>query len=40
MVKTLSAFLKDSGVSWEKDVMNGENYVFEFPVKLLKVQPV
>lgn len=32
----ISAFLKDSGVSWEKDVMNGENYVFDFPVKAPK----
>ena len=32
----ISAFLKDSGVSWEKDVMNTENYVFDFPVKAPK----
>jgi len=29
----ISAFLKDSGVPWEKDVMNNENYVFSFPIK-------
>ena len=29
----ISDFLKDSGVPWEKDVMNNENYVFSFPVK-------
>ena len=32
----ITNFLKDSGVSWEKDVMNGENYVFSFPVKAPK----
>jgi ribonucleoside-diphosphate reductase alpha chain len=29
----ISAFLKDAGVPWEKDVMNNENYVFSFPMK-------
>lgn len=29
----ISAFLKDAGVPWEKDVMNNENYVFSFPIK-------
>ena len=29
----ISAFLKDAGVPWEKDVMNEENYVFSFPIK-------
>lgn len=29
----ISKFLIDSGVPWEKDVMNMENYVFSFPVK-------
>ena len=32
----ISAFLKESGVHWEKDVMNSENYVFSFPVKAPK----
>ena len=29
----ISAFLKDAGVPWEKDVMNEDNYVFSFPIK-------
>jgi len=29
----ISAFLKNAGVPWEKDVMNNENYVFSFPIK-------
>ena len=29
----ISQFLIDSGVPWEKDVMNNENYVFSFPIK-------
>ncbi len=29
----ISAFLKDAGVPWEKDVMNEENYVFSFAIK-------
>ena len=29
----ISAFLKDAGIPWEKDVMNEENYVFSYPIK-------
>jgi ribonucleoside-diphosphate reductase alpha chain len=32
----ITQFLKDSGVAYEKDVMNKENYVFSFPVKAPK----
>jgi len=32
----ISAFLKDAGVPWEKDVMNEDNYVFSFPIKAPK----